>query len=61
MLKGTKNTYKVERKTTPNMDTSWYECMLSPFASFEEACQYIEKYIQLYPKEHQNYKITYQV
>lgn len=60
MLKNTPNTYKVERRCSPNMDTSWYECMLSPFATFEEAVKYIEKYRHTYPIEHQNYKITYQ-
>lgn len=58
MLKDTPNTYKVERRTSdPN---GWYECMLSPFQTFEEACQYIEKYRHYYTKEQQNYKITYQ-
>jgi len=60
MLKDTPNTYKVERMCSPGRDTSWYECMLSPFATFEEAAQYIEKYRHYYPYEHQNYKITYQ-
>lgn len=59
MLKETKNTYKVERRSDPTKDTSWYECMLSPFKTFEEAVQYIETYRHYYPHEHQNYKITY--
>ena len=50
--------YKVERKTSdPN---GWYEVMLSPFKTFEECTEYIEKYRHYYPLEHQNYKITYQ-
>lgn len=56
-----KNTYKVERRCCPDRDDSWYEVMLSPFESFDQACQYIEKYRHCYPTEHQNYKITYQV
>ncbi len=60
MLKGTKNTYKVERMCSPGTETSWYEVMLSPFATFEEATNYIEHYRHYYPKEHQNYKITYE-
>jgi hypothetical protein len=60
MLKRTKNTFKVERKCDPTVDTSWYECMLSPFKTFEEAVQYIEKYRNYYPFEYQNYKITYE-
>ena len=52
--------YKVERKSDPAIDASWYECMLSPFKTFEETIQYIEKYRNDYPPEHQNYKITYE-
>lgn len=58
MLKGTPNTYKVERRTSdPN---GWYETMLSPFQTFEEAVEYIEKYRHYYPLDQQNYKITYE-
>jgi hypothetical protein len=54
------NMYKVKRKGNLKIDTSWYECMLSPFKTFEEAVQYIEKYRNYYPFEYQNYKITYE-
>jgi hypothetical protein len=60
MLKGTKNTYKVERKCDSGEDTSWYEVMLSPFKTFDECTEYIEQYRQYYPLEQQNYKITYE-
>jgi len=55
-----KNTYKVERRGDTDSDTSWYPVMLSPFKTFEECTQNIEKYRQYYPPEHQNYKITYE-
>lgn len=58
--KNTLNTYKVERQAAPGVDTSWYETMLSPFSTFEQALDYIKKYKIYYPKEYQNYKITYQ-
>lgn len=48
---------KVERRTSdPN---GWYEVMLSPFDSPEEAYKYIEKYRQYYPYDQQNYRITF--
>lgn len=56
-----KHKYKVERLSSPNIETSWYECMLSPFNTFEEATAYIEKYRNYYPLEYQNYKITCQI
>lgn len=51
--------YKVERRGTD--ERSWYEVMLSPFKTFDECQQYINKYKDYYPYEHQNYKITYEV
>lgn len=56
----TKPHYNVERQVTPGCDTSWYQVMLAPFKTFDEAVQYIEKYRHYYPHEHQNYKITYE-
>lgn len=54
----TKPYYNVERRgTDPN---GWYEVMLSPFKTFEECLEYIEKYRHYYPYEHQNYRITYE-
>lgn len=52
--------YKVERMCSPGIDTSWYETMMSPFKTFEEALEDIKNNSQHYPLEHQNYKITYQ-
>lgn len=50
--------YKVERKSEGPQ--AWYEVMLSPFNTLEEATAYIEKYRVYYPVEDQNYKITSQ-
>lgn len=50
--------YNVERRGTgPN---GWYQIMMAPFKTFEECLEYINKYSQYYPPEHQNYKITYE-
>jgi len=49
--------YKVERKPA-DARAKWYEVMLSPFKTNEEAVQYIEKYRHYYPIADQQYKIT---
>lgn len=49
--------YKVERKPA-RVEAVYYEVMLSPFTSLQEAQQYIEKYQRFYPIEERNYKIT---
>lgn len=36
----------------------WYEVLLSPFKTEEEAWDYIKKYHQYYPIEDRNYRIT---
>jgi hypothetical protein len=54
----TKPHYNVERRGTDK--NGWYQVMLAPFKTFEEAILYIEKYRYYYPPEHQNYKITYE-
>jgi formylmethanofuran dehydrogenase subunit A len=36
----------------------WYEVMLSPFQTEEQAWDYVNKYHHYYPVEEQNYKIT---
>jgi hypothetical protein len=59
-MAGLDNMFKVERKCTPGNNVSWYEVMLSPFKTFDEATEYIEKHRQYYSLEHQNYKITHQ-
>lgn len=50
--------YNVERRGTDK--NGWYQVMLSPFKTFDECLEYIKKYSPYYPKEHQNYKITYE-
>lgn len=50
-------THKVERKPADPY-ACWYEVMLSPFCSLEEAETYIEKYKIYYPIEDQTYRIT---
>jgi hypothetical protein len=47
---------KVERQI-PSSGV-WYEVMLSPFDSEEQAWDYVNKYHHYYPVEEQNYKIT---
>ncbi len=37
----------------------WYDVMLSPFNTWEEVIAYIKKYRNCYPKEEQNYKVTF--
>jgi hypothetical protein len=54
----TKPYYNVERRGPD--EGSWYQVMLTPFKTFEEAVLYIEKYRHYYPYEHQNYQITYE-
>lgn len=49
--------YKVERRTSD--PKGWYEVMLSPFSTFEEAADYIEKYRHYYTPDQQNYRITH--
>ena len=49
--------YKVERKPT-NPNATWYEVMLSPFNTYTDAEQYIEKYQKYYPIDDRNFKIT---
>jgi hypothetical protein len=46
---------KVHRET---IQDCWYEVMLSPFKTEEEAWDYIKKYHRYYPVEDQNYRIT---
>lgn len=46
---------KVERQMTVG---TWYEVMLSPFHTEEQAWDYINKYRHRYPVEEQNYRIT---
>ena len=49
--------YVVKRR---NLDeNSWYEVMLSPFTTFEQCIEYIQKYKVYYPPEYQNYSITF--
>jgi hypothetical protein len=56
-MKNIKECIKVERRTSdPN---GWYEVMLSPFNSAEEAYSYIEKYRKYYPQDQQNYRLSY--
>jgi formylmethanofuran dehydrogenase subunit A len=50
---------KVERQEST--DANWYEVMLSPFVSEEQAFDYIQKYRHYYPIESQNYKITHSI
>jgi hypothetical protein len=52
------SSYKVERMIAST--GFWYEVMLSPFNTWEEAANNIEKYRHFYPCEEQNYKITFQ-
>jgi hypothetical protein len=49
--------YKVERGI--NKSHCWYEVMLSPFITFEDAVKYIEKYRHFYPENEQNYRIVF--
>lgn len=49
--------YKVERKPA-RTEAIYYEVMLSPFNSVQEAQQYIEKYQRFYPIEDRNYRIS---
>ena len=49
--------YKVERMIAST--GFWYDVMLSPFNTWEEVIAYIEKYRNCYPKEEQNYKVTF--
>jgi len=51
------SSYKVERMIAST--GFWYDVMLSPFNTWEEVIAYIEKYRNYYPKEEQNYKITF--
>ena len=46
---------KVERQQTSK---TWYETMLSPFKTEQEAWSCIEKYRHYYPTEDQNYRMT---
>lgn len=48
--------FKVERMIAST--GFWYEVMLSPFQSSEEAWNNIEKYRHYYPTDEQNYRIT---
>lgn len=47
--------FKVERRLSSG---KYYEVMLSPFATMKECKEYIEKYKQYYPPEHQIYRVT---
>jgi cell shape-determining protein MreC len=49
--------YKVERKPD-DINSAYYEVMLSPFKSLAEVAEYIEKYKQYYPVADRVYKIT---
>lgn len=49
--------FKVERQILTS--GNWYEVMLSPFTTEEQAWDYIKKYHSVYPLEHQNYRITH--
>ena len=51
---GNDTMFKVERTT----GVGWYEVMLSPFKTIQEAMSYIEKYKQYYPVEDRVYKVT---
>jgi hypothetical protein len=56
-MKKVKTLVKVERRTSdPN---GWYEVMLSPFNSAEEAYSNIEKYRNCYPQDQQNYRLSF--
>lgn len=48
--------YKLERKVPSS--GSWYETMLSPFKTREEAIASYKKYSPYYPKEHRVFRIT---
>lgn len=49
--------YKIERQVKAN--GAWYEVMLSPFKTWEECIEYLNKYSKYYPSEDKNYKITF--
>lgn len=49
--------FKVERQVLAS--GTWYEVMLSPFSTEEQAWDYIQKYRNCYPSEHQNYRIVH--
>jgi|LakMenE01Jun11ns_1017448.scaffolds.fasta_scaffold8856919_2 hypothetical protein len=49
--------YKIERMIAST--GYWYDVMLSPFNTWEEVIAYIKKYRNCYPKEEQNYKVTF--
>ena len=49
--------FQVERITSKD-PVCFYEVMLSPFKTLQEATNYIEKYKQYYPLEDRVYKIT---
>jgi hypothetical protein len=48
--------FKVERMIAST--GFWYEVMLSPFQSSDEAWSNIEKYREYYPIEEQTYRVT---
>ena len=50
--------YNVERRGLD--ERGWYQVMLAPFKTQEECFEYIEKYRNYYPLEHQNYRITFE-
>lgn len=49
--------HKVERKPAEPL-ACWYEVMLSPFNTREQAMSYIAKYKCYYPSADQTYRIT---
>lgn len=49
--------FKVERKPA-RPEALFYEVMLSPFNTIQEAAAYIDKYKQYYPVEDRVYKIS---
>lgn len=55
--RGSNAMFKVERKPA-QPEAVWYEVMLSPFKTLQDATNYIEKYKQYYPVEDRIYKIT---
>jgi hypothetical protein len=54
----TKPYYNVERRGLD--ERGWYQVMLAPFKTREECIEYVEKYRNYYPFEHQNYRITFE-
>ena len=48
--------YKIERQIPGSK--AWYEVILSPFETKQQAMDYYIKYNMYYPQDHATYKIT---